>query len=186
MRTHAGPRADARARVQCAAMPFIRPATQDDLAGIFEIYDHEVLTGTATFETTPRSPAQRLEWLAAHSPDRYPITVCQESPGAPVAGWARLYPWSPRPAYARTAENSVYVSRAHRARGIGRALLSDLVARARTAGIRVIIARIAEGNPASGRLHASAGFRPVGTLRRVGEKFGRILDVHILELQLGS
>lgn len=167
-------------------MPLIRPATQDDLARIFEIYDHEVLTGTATFETTPRSPAERLEWLAAYAPDRYPITVFQDGPDSPIAGWARLYPWSPRPAYARTAENSVYVSRDHRARGVGRALLADLIARARSTGIRVIIARIAEGNPASERLHASAGFRPVGTLHRVGEKFGRILDVHILELHLES
>lgn len=163
--------------------PTIRDATEADLAGIFEIYDEQVLRGTATFETEPRSPAARLEWFHAHPRDRYPILVADAGGGA-VAGWARLTPWSPRPAYARTAEDAVYAHPAHRGRGIGRALLLALVERARASGIAVIVARIAEGNPASVALHTSVGFTPIGTMRRVGEKFGRLLDVTLMDLHL--
>lgn len=167
----------------------IRPATPQDLPGIFAIYDQEVLRGTATFETQPRSPVERLDWLAAHPIERYPILVAQgPDPDGPnqvmIAGWARLYPWSPRPAYARSAENSVYIHQNFRGRGLGRTLLDALIARAREIGVKVIIARIAEGNPASVRLHQSAGFRPIGTMRRVGEKFGRLLDVTLMDLHL--
>jgi phosphinothricin acetyltransferase len=163
--------------------PFrLRDATREDLAGIFAIYDEAVLHGTATFETEPRSPAGRLEWFEAHPREVYPVLVAEEA-GA-VVGWGRLVPWSPRKAYRRTAENSVYVRTDRRGLGVGRALLAALLERARTADIAVILARIAQGNPASLRLHEAAGFRPIGTMRRVGEKFGRILDVTILDLHL--
>jgi len=163
-------------------MPLVRDATPDDLAAIFAIYDEEVLRGTATFETVPRTVPERREWFDAHPRDRYPILVAEIS-GA-VVGWGRLQPWSPRPAYARTAEDSVYVAAAARGRGVGRALLGALLERARPAGIAVVLARIADGNPASIRLHERAGFRTVGVMRRVGEKFGRILDVALLDLHL--
>src|SRR5262245_17026902 len=95
----------------------VRDATPRDLGSIFAIYDREVLGGTATFETEPRTPAQRVEWFDAHDRARYPVIVAEE--GGQVVGWARLYPWSPRPAYARTAENAVYVEAARRGRGVG-------------------------------------------------------------------
>jgi phosphinothricin acetyltransferase len=160
----------------------IRDATYDDLAAIFAIYDEEVLRGTATFETVPRTAVERQEWFEAHARERYPVIVAEAA--GKVLGWARLQPWSPRPAYLRTAEDSVYVAESARGRGIGRALLARLLRRARAAGIAVVLARIADGNPASIRLHEKAGFRTVGVMRRVGEKFGRILDVTLLDLQL--
>lgn len=163
-------------------MPTIRDATPDDLDAVFAIYDEQVLRGTATFETVPRPPGERRAWFDAHPRGRYPVIVAED--GGAVLGWARLQPWSPRPAYARTAENSVYVSAAARGRGVGKALLDELLARARGAGIAVVLARIAEGNPASIRLHDRAGFRTVGVMRRVGEKFGRILDVTLMDLHL--
>ena len=165
-------------------MPTLRDATPDDLAAIFAIYDDEVLRGTATFETVPRTAAERREWFDAHPRGRYPVIVAEDA-GA-VVGWARLQPWSPRPAYARTAEDSVYVAAAARGRGVGRVLLTELVRRAPAAGIAVLLARIADGNPASIRLHEKAGFRTVGVMRRVGEKFGRILDVSLLDLHLDN
>ena len=160
----------------------IRDATYDDLAGIFAIYDDEVLRGTATFETVPRNAVERQEWFEAHPRDRYPVIVAERA--GRVLGWARLQPWSPRPAYARTAENSVYVDRTMRGLGVGRALLKKLLRRAKTAGIAVVLARIADGNPASIALHEKAGFKTVGVMRRVGEKFGRILDVTLLDCHL--
>jgi len=160
----------------------IRDATEDDLAGIFAIYDPEVLHGTATFDTECKTPAERVEWLRAHAEPRRPllVAVC----GGKVAGWASLSAWSERCAYARAAENSVYVAADARGRGIGRALLEELARRARAAGIAVLLARIVEGNPASLRLHRSVGFRTIGVMRRVGEKFGKVLDVELLELHL--
>lgn len=160
----------------------IRDARREDLPGIFEIYHEQVMHGTATFDTQPKTPDQQSAWFEAHPHGRYPIIVAEE--GVAIVGWARLFPWSERCAYARSAENSVYVHREFRGRGIGRALMQELIRRARDAGICVLLARIAEGNPGSTALHAAVGFVRVGTLERVGEKFGRVLDVELLDYQL--
>jgi phosphinothricin acetyltransferase len=101
-----------------------------------------------------------------------------------VRGWASLSAWSERAAYDATCENSVYVAENSRGSGIGRALLSELVSLARGLEMHTIIARIAAGNPASERLHEVAGFAHVGTMREVGRKFGRLIDVHIYQLVL--
>ena len=102
-----------------------------------------------------------------------------------VVGWASIGPWSPRGAYRRTGEVSVYVDPPGRGAGIGRALLTDLVARARSIPeISVLLARIAQPNPASVAVHEAAGFRSFGTQRRCGEKLGRILDVELFDLHL--
>jgi L-amino acid N-acyltransferase len=165
-----------------AEAPTIRPATAADIPEIFAIYDEQVLHGTATFDTVPKTAAERREWFEAHPPERYPILVAVD--GDAVVGWARIYPWSPRRAYDRTAENSVYVHTDARGRRIGAALMLALMQRARDAGICVLVARIVEGNPASLRLHESLGFRSIGVMRRVGEKFGRLLDVRLMDLHL--
>lgn len=160
----------------------IRAASEADLPGIFAIYDDEVLHGTATFDTEPKAPAERLAWFRADGGGRYPILVAEEQ-GA-VAGWARLYAWSPRKAYDRTAENAVYVARAARGRGLARALMEELIRLAPQRGVRVLVARIVEGNPASLGLHRALGFRDIGVMREVGEKFGRLLDVRLMDCHL--
>jgi L-amino acid N-acyltransferase YncA len=164
--------------------PLIRPAAEADLPGIFAIYDHEVLHGTATFDTEPKSPAGRLEWLRDDGNGKYPILVAEA--GGAIAGWGRLYAWSNRCAYARAAENAVYVHREHRGRGVGHALLAELIRLAPQRGVHVLLARIVEGNPASLALHVAHGYQPIGVMRRVGEKFGRVLDVHLLDRQLSQ
>jgi phosphinothricin acetyltransferase len=164
--------------------PRIRLAADGDAAAIAGIYNHEVATGTATFDTVEVTAAERQAWLAAHrGAARHPVVVAEAADGA-VVGWASLSAWSERCAYARAAEVSVYVHRDARGLGVGRALLDDLIARGRAAGLGVLLARIVAGGTASLRLHSRAGFRPIGTMRRVGEKFGRILDVELLELHL--
>lgn len=160
----------------------IRLASEHDLAGIFDIYDEQVKHGTSTFETTPRSPAERLDWLHTHAPHRYPATVATQ--GSRVVGWASLSPWSPRPAYARTAENSVYVHKDYRRHGVGRLLLLDIIERARPLGIKVIVGRLVEGNDGSIKLHEMLGFKTIGVMKGVGEKFGRVLDVRLMDLHL--
>lgn len=163
-------------------IPTVRPATEADLPGIFAIYDEEVLHGTATFDTEPKSPAGRLEWFRDTSDGRYPILVA-EVDGA-IAGWTRLYAWSTRCAYARAAENAVYVHAKHRGKGVGRALLAELIRLAPERGVSVLLARIVEGNPGSLALHEALGFQTIGLMRRVGEKFGRVLDVRLMDLHL--
>jgi len=162
--------------------PIIRAATEADLPDIFAIYDREVLHGTATFDTEPKSPAGRLEWFRDTAGGRYPILVAEVD--GQVAGWARLYAWSNRCAYARAAENGVYVHEAHRGKGVARALLTELIRLAPQRDVHVLLARIVEGNPASLALHEALGFTPIGVMRRVGEKFGKVLDVRLLERQL--
>ena len=139
----------------------IRDATEDDLPGIFEIYDREVLHGTATFDTVPKTPAERLEWLRLHQAPQYPAIVAVEPDhgGTRVLGWASLSPWSLRCASARAAENSVYVHPSAAGRGLGRTLMEIIIRRAKEAGLGVLIARIVEGNPASLALHEKLGFK---------------------------
>ena len=160
----------------------IRAAAEADLPGIFAIYDQEVLHGTATFDTDPKSEAGRLEWFCDDGGGRYPILVADVA-GA-IAGWARLYAWSHRCAYARAAENAVYVTPDHRGQGVGRALLAELIRLAPQRGVQVLLARIVEGNPASLALHEALDFQTIGVMRRVGEKFGKVLDVRLMDRHL--
>jgi len=160
----------------------VRDARPDDLDAIFEIYNHEVLHGTATFDTEPRVPGRDDGWLADRDADRHPVLVA-ETDGL-VVGWASLSAWSPRGAYARTVEVSVYVDGPYRRSGIGRLLLAAIIERARAAGLGVMLARIAEANDASVGLFEAFGFGHIGTQRRCGEKFGRILDVELMDLPL--
>lgn len=161
----------------------IRLATASDLPAIMEIYNEQVLHGVATFDTEPvDTPAKQSAWLAKHPPERYPVLVAEEDER--VIGWASLSRWSERCAYDRSAEVSEYVHKDHRGRGVGSELLRELIARARVIGLGVLLARITGESAASLRMHADHGFTRVGTMRRVGQKFGRILDVEVMDLQL--
>ncbi|MFO0962495.1 MAG: GNAT family N-acetyltransferase [Phycisphaerales bacterium] len=159
----------------------IRLARPEDAPALAAIYNHAVLETTATFDTEPKDAAERQRWLAAHDA-AHPVTVAEVD--GRVVGWASLTRWSDRCAYDSTAETSFYVEPASQGRGIGRALLTDLVARARAAGLHALLARITVGSEASVRLHRALGFQPVGTLREVGRKFGKLLDVEMLQLVL--
>lgn len=161
----------------------IRLAADADLPAIMEIYNEQVLHGTATFDTEPiDTPEKRRAWFAKHPPEIYPVVVAEED--GRVVGWASLSRWSERCAYNRTAEVSEYVHKDHRGRGVGSELLRELIARARTIGLGVLLARITGESAASLRMHADHGFTRIGTMRRVGEKFGRVLDVELMDLQL--
>jgi len=171
-----------RTPLQSAPME-IRPAEPRDADTIATIYNHEIVHSTATFDTEPVTAAERRTWLATHASERHPVLVA-EIEGC-VVGWAALSPWSDRCAYARAAEVSIYIDANARGAGVGRTLLTALVAKAREVGLGVLLARISSGEgPASSNLHQSLGFRSIGIMRRVGEKFGRILDVEIFENHL--
>ncbi|MBN8494647.1 MAG: N-acetyltransferase [Burkholderiales bacterium] len=162
----------------------VRPSAPGDLAAIHAIYAHAVLHGTGTFEIEPPSPdemarrrdevlARGLPWLVA------------EANGA-VLGYAYATPFRPRPAYRYSLEDSIYLSPQAQGRGIGRLLLAELMARGQASGARQMLAVIGDsGNQASMALHRALGFRPAGTLQSVGWKFGRWLDVVLMQRALG-
>jgi L-amino acid N-acyltransferase YncA len=159
----------------------VRPATPSDIAAITEIYNDAVRTTTGTFDTEPRTIEDRTGWFRAHDA-RQPVFVAER--GDRVLGWGAVSAWSDRRAYDGTGEVSVYVETPSRGQGIGRALLETLVQSARTLRYHTLLARVSDGNDSSLRLHAAAGFTPVGVMREVGVKFGRRLDVHLLQRML--
>ena len=159
----------------------IRRAEIADVPAITEIYNEAILTTTATFDTEPKSLAERQEWLQSHD-QRHPVLVAVVA--GQVAGWASLSPWSPRAAYRDTAETSFYVHSAHRGRGVGRKLKGAIIAEARRLKFHTLIARVAQGSEESMHLNESFGFVHIGTLKQVGRKFGKLLDVHIMQKML--
>lgn len=161
----------------------IRDAARDDLGRIFAIYNREVEGGIATFDVEPRVPGLDDGWLLDREPF-HPVLAAVDADGR-VLGWASTGPWSPRGAYRRTGEVSVYVDADARGAGIGARLLGALVDRARaSAEVSVLLARIALPNPSSLRIHRALGFTTFGVQRRCGEKLGRILDVELMDLHL--
>jgi L-amino acid N-acyltransferase YncA len=159
-------------------MIIIRPAKLADLPTITEIYNEAILKTTATFDTEPKTSEEQKTWFADHGP-KYPILAAEEN--GIVVGWASLSKWSDRCAYSDTAEISLYVREDHQGKGIGRKLLEAIVAEGEKAGLHTIIARIAEASQASIHLHKSVGFEHIGTMREVGHKFGKLLDVHLMQ-----
>ncbi len=156
----------------------VRLATLDDAEPIRQIYNLEVTTSTATFDLVPRSLEEQQAWQAERSGAR---AVVVAELGGEVCGFASLSPWRDRPAYATTVEDSVYVHRDHQGRGVGRALLEELLGTATRHGFHACMARVVGGHEASIALHARCGFEIVGTEREVGRKFGRWLDVVLME-----
>ena len=159
----------------------IRLAAPSDAAAIAEIYNEAITTTTATFDLEPKSLEERKEWLRAHT-GRFPVLV-GEIDGA-VVGFASLSPWSDRAAYDGTAETGLYVHSRHRGRGIGRRLKTAIIEEARQRKFHTLIARVTEDSAASIHLNREAGFVLVGTMREVGRKFGRLLDVLIMQKML--
>lgn len=149
-------------------------ARHDDAEAIRAIYNAEVVASTSTFDLVPRTPAEQEAWLREHS-GAYPAIVAVE--GGEVIGFAALSPFRDRPAYATTVEDSVYVRADWQGRGVGKALLRELLRLAAAHGFHAVIARIGGHNEASIALHRSCGFEIVGIEREVGRKFGRWLDV---------
>jgi L-amino acid N-acyltransferase YncA len=157
----------------------IRPARLEDAEAIRAIYNAEVVGGTNTFDLVPRTQTEQLAWMADHQ-GAHPAVVAV-GPDDQVEGFGAISAFRDRPAYATTVEDSVYVDPVHRGKGVGRALLEELVRLAARHGFHAMIARIVGHNEVSIGLHRACGFDLVGIEREVGRKHGRWLDV--VELQ---
>jgi len=160
----------------------IRPAELADAEAIAAIYNVEVLESTATFDLTPRSLEEQRTWQMERS-GAHAVLVAQDEQGG-IAGFASLSAFRSRPAYSPTVESSVYVATTHRRQGVARLLMIDLIATAQSHGFHSIIARIADSQIASLDLHESMGFDLIGIEREVGRKFGRWLDVAVMQVLL--
>lgn len=156
-------------------------ATIADAEAIRQIYNLEVETSTVTLDLVPRTLEQQQEYLARRT-GTYAVVVAVEA--GEVVGFGSLSPYRDRPGYNATAEDSIYVARAHQGRGLGRLLLGELVSVAQAHGFHSLMARVAAGHAASRGLHESLGFVLVGTEREVGRKFGRWIDMDLLQKML--
>ncbi len=163
----------------------IRPATLADLADIQAIYAHHVLNGTGTFEEVPPSVEEMGQRFDSGTKRGSAWLVATDATG--VLGFAYYAQIRDRTAYRFTAEDSIYVREDVRGQGVGKALVSRLLAAAEDAGFRQMVAVIGDSeNIGSVGMHVSLGFQHVGTLRAVGLKFGRWLDTVYMQRALGE
>lgn len=184
----------------------VRDAEIADLTRITEIYNQAIVETVATFDLETFEPEQRREWFAQFGPSR-PILVCETAGGresdeagdeataggadggeatggdagngaGAIGGYAYYLPHRPKPAYAHTKELTVYVDSAYRGRGIASALYSELIERARSQEVHVLIGILGGENEPSAALHRKFGFELAGRMPEVGRKFDRWVDTY--------
>lgn len=170
-----------------AERPFsfeIRPAQERDIPDIREIYNYYVTNSVVTFDESTWSLAQWREKLAHLQKLDMPFLVA-ESPSGQILGYACASPWKQKAAYRYTVENSIYLGPASTGKGLGKALMAEFLARAKEAGIKEVIAVIADkGAEASIAMHRNFGFKEIGHMGKVGHKFGRWLGTYLLQKSL--
>lgn len=165
------------------AAPAIRNARPEDAAGIAAIDNDAILHTTATWHSEPVTARGKAAWIAAKRDAGLPLLVVDDADGR-VCGYATYGRWRPFDGYRHTVEHSVYVRADCRGRGLGALLLDALIDHARAAGVHVMVAAVEAGNSGSIRLHERRGFVEVGRLPEVGAKFGRWLDLVLLQCTL--
>ena len=163
----------------------VRPSVEADIPAIAAIYCHAVLHGTASFETDPPDAVEIARRRGAITAEGYPYLVAERV--GQVVGYAYVSAYRPRLAYRFSVENSIYVAPDLARGGIGRALLTTLLARCEADGYRLMVAVIGDSaNAGSIGLHRSLGFKNAGVLRNIGWKHGRWLDSVFMTRPLGA
>lgn len=166
-------------------MPLIRPSRDEDLDAITRIYGHHVLHGTGTFETTPPSLADMTSRRADVLAKGLPWLVAEDN--GQVLGFAYGNWFKPRPAYRFSVEDSIYMDPSAHRKGLGRALLAELLAVLERTGTRKVMAVIGDSaNAGSIGVHKALGFEPVGVVQSCGWKFDRWLDIVLMQKTLGA
>ncbi len=156
----------------------IRKAKISDLNGITEIYNDAIKNTVATFDLEPKTSEEQKIWFRNHG-SKNPILVAEHN--GVIVGWAALSKYDDKPAYSDTVELSLYVKEEFQGQGIGKKLMEKIIEEGKKAGVHVILARITEGNKISTHLHEKFGFKHAGILKEVGFKFGKRLDVYLME-----
>lgn len=158
----------------------IRSATENDIPGILEIYNHVIVHTTSVYSEHPHTLEMRLAWYRDRIGSGFPVFVADEE--GKVIGFSSFGHFRVWPCYRYTVENSVYVHPDHRGKGVSKLLMQPLIDRAREMGMHAMIAGIDADNAVSYRLHQSFGFVEVAHFREVGFKFSRWLDLKFMEL----
>ena len=162
----------------------IRDAVAEDLPHIREIYHHYVRNSTVTFDEKAITLAELRRKFAKATKLKMPYIVAV-SPGGQILGYAYVYPWREKAAYRFTVENSIYLGPASTGKGLGKVLMQELITRSKAAGLKEIIAVIADkGADASIQMHKNFGFKEIGHMGRVGFKFGRWLGTVMMQKSL--
>jgi phosphinothricin acetyltransferase len=156
----------------------VRNAKLHDLNAITEIYNEAITKTVATFDTELKTYEDQKQWFTDHGL-KNPILVAEQD--GFIVGWASLSRWSDRCAYSDTAEVSLYVREEHQGLGIGKRLMERIIEEGEKTGLHTVIARVTEGNESSIHLHESVGFTYIGIMKEVGQKFGKRLDVHLMQ-----
>lgn len=162
----------------------LRDATPRDIPHLVEIYNHYVANSTVTFDEDPLTLKEMRAKFKLVADLGFPWLVA-ESPSGQVLGYAYVTPWKQKAAYRFTVENSIYLGPASTGKGLGTALMTELLPRAKAAGVKEIIAVIADkGAEGSLKLHERFGFKEIGHMGKVGHKFGRWLGTYLLQKSL--
>ena len=169
----------ADARETRASRLRVRPATLEDAGAICRIYNQGIEDRVATLETELRTPEERRQWLAAHSP-HHPVIVAETTDGT-ILGWGSLNVFNPREAYRFVADFSMYVERGARGQGVGRAMLTRLIELGREHGYHKLVLSAFPTNASGMALYTSLGFRTVGIYTEQGRLDGRWVDTILME-----
>jgi len=162
----------------------IRDATEADLPDIREIYNHYIANSTVTFDEEPQTLKELRSKFRHNAKLGYPWIVAV-SPSGQILGYANVSPWKQKAAYRFTVENSIYLRAASTGKGLGTALMAELLERSKAAGIKEVIAVIADkGADASIAMHKAFGFKEIGHMGKVGFKFGRWLGTVLMQKSL--
>ncbi len=162
----------------------IADATEADLPAILALVNHAIIATTAIWHLEPETLAQRTAWWQARRAAGLPVLVARQD--QQVLGFASYGPFRPFAGYDATVEHSIYVDPAAQRQGVGAALLAAAEAHARAAGRHVMLGAVEAGNAGSIALHQRAGFTETGRLPQVGRKFGRWLDLVLLQKVLDA
>ena len=164
----------------------IRKAEAKDVPRLMDIYNYEVLHGTATFDIHPKDLSERMVWFQEHQERNHPLIVAEMEDGR-VAGYASLSSYREKEAYAATAELSLYIAVECRGKGAASALIQEILRLAKEeTELYTVISVITAGNDASVHLHEKFGFACCGTMKDVGKKFGQRLSIVNYQLILNS
>lgn len=166
-------------------MKLVHCTPQRHAAAILDIFNDAIVHSTALYDYLPRPPQSMTTWFAAKAAGDFPVLGLEDEAGT-LAGFASYGTFRAYPAYKYSVEHSVYVQREFRGRGLGRVLLSALIDAAQAQDRHALIGAIDADNAASLALHAQLGFARVGLLPQVGFKFGRWLDLVLMQRLLAG